>query len=51
MHRAWIRFVRGDDPGWEQYVPESRATMGFDEHCGLIYDPDAEERKAWEGYR
>ncbi|HEY5681824.1 MAG TPA: carboxylesterase/lipase family protein [Pseudomonadales bacterium] len=51
MHRAWIRFVQGDDPGWERYEPGSRATMRFDDPCELIYDPDREEREAWDGYR
>jgi para-nitrobenzyl esterase len=51
MHRAWIRFVRGDDPGWERYEPAARATMRFDDRSELIYDPDGEERKAWEGHR
>ena len=51
MHRAWISFVRGDDPGWQPYDPGLRATMRFDDHCELIHDPDGEERKAWEGYR
>lgn len=51
MHRAWIRFVRGDDPGWQPYDPDLRATMRFDQHCELIQDPDGEERQAWEGYR
>ncbi len=51
MHKAWIRFIRGEDPGWEEYEPVARATMRFDDHCELLYDPDGEERQAWDGRR
>ncbi|HEX7036632.1 MAG TPA: carboxylesterase/lipase family protein [Pseudomonadales bacterium] len=51
MHRAWIDFVRDGDPGWAPYEPQRRATMKFDLETELLFDPDGEERAAWEGLR
>lgn len=51
MHRAWIQFVREGDPGWPAYTLEERINMRFDEHSGIVRDPDAGRRGAWEGLR
>ena len=51
MHHAWIDFIRDGDPGWTPYSAETRNTMIFDDESGPIRDPEANERKAWEGIR
>jgi para-nitrobenzyl esterase len=48
MHRRWIDFAVAGDPGWSAYTPERRAVMTFDRESGVIDDPRAEEREAWE---
>jgi para-nitrobenzyl esterase len=48
MHHAWIAFARTGDPGWPEYEPVRRATMRFDIETGVLDDPDAEQRRAWE---
>jgi len=55
MHDAWIAFARSGDPStpalpaWPQYDNQRRATMVFDNICRLEDDPQAAERKLWEG--
>ena len=51
MHRGWIDFIRDLDPGWKPYDTLQRATMQFADTSELIYDPDGEERRAWDGVR
>jgi para-nitrobenzyl esterase len=51
MHRAWIAFARTGDPGWPAYEPIRRATMRFDAGEGVVDDPDAAQRRAWEQTR
>ncbi len=57
VHDAWIAFIRGGDPStgdlgaWPTYGPDSRRVMDLDDACGLVEDPGAEERLAWEGVR
>ena len=51
MHQAWIRFVREQDPGWQPYDLERRATMRFDTESELVLNPQAAEREAWAGIR
>lgn len=51
MHQAWIRFVREQDPGWQPYDLERRATMRFDTESALVLNPQAAEREAWAGIR
>jgi para-nitrobenzyl esterase len=55
MSEAWLAFARTGDPNhpglpsWPTYDPDRRATMLFDTDCRIADDPDAEERRAWEG--
>ena len=51
VHGAWTRFVQAGDPGFPHYSLGNRETMVFDEASGVVADPDAEEREAWEGRR
>ncbi len=51
MHKAWIGFIRDQDPGWGAYDADQRLTMRFDEESGVEADPDADERLAWTGLR
>jgi para-nitrobenzyl esterase len=51
MHKAWTRFIRDQDPGWGAFDTEQRLTMRFDDESGVVADPDAEERLAWDGLR
>jgi para-nitrobenzyl esterase len=55
MHEAWIAFARGGDPStpalpaWPVYDTNRRATMIFDDACRVEDDPQATERRLWEG--
>jgi para-nitrobenzyl esterase len=51
MHAAWTRFLHDQNPGWQAYELEHRATMKFDETSELVLDPDGAERSAWAGLR
>jgi carboxylesterase type B len=51
MHRAWIDFISGRDPGWPDYDLGRRATMRFDERSLVVDDPRRWERELWEGIR
>lgn len=48
MHAAWVAFVRDGDPGWPAYGSE-RTFQRFDTSDGLVHDPLASSRRAWEG--
>lgn len=47
MHRAWVAFASGGDPGWPAYDLGSRATMRFAEASGVTSDPRPGERELW----
>jgi para-nitrobenzyl esterase len=49
MGDAWARFVADRDPGWAPFGPAERATMIFDRDSGVRSDPDADERRLWDG--
>ena len=55
MADSWIQFARTGDPNhpglpaWPAYDTARRPTMLFDVGCTVADDPDAEERRAWEG--
>ena len=51
VHGAWTRFIRDGDPGFPPYSTVRRETMVFDDTSGVVQDPDAEERAAWNGLR
>ncbi|GAA4061534.1 carboxylesterase/lipase family protein [Nonomuraea soli] len=47
MHRAWIAFASGGDPGWPAW-DASRPVMVFDApESGIVHAPRDEELKAW----
>ncbi len=54
---AWVAFARSGDPShaglpggqWSAYGVEKRATMILGSECGLELDPQAQERRAWDG--
>ena len=47
VHRAWVNFVTGGDPGWPPYTLEERSTMVFDEESRVVDDPLRIERALW----
>ena len=55
VSEAWLAFARRGDPNhaglppWPAYDDARRATMLFDVDCTVADDPDAEERRAWDG--
>jgi para-nitrobenzyl esterase len=55
VSEAWLAFARSGEPNhaglpaWPAYDTDRRATMLFDVDCRVADDPDAEERRAWEG--
>jgi para-nitrobenzyl esterase len=51
MHKAWVSFATGGDPGWRRYDREQRATMRFDRVTELVNDPAGAERELWNGLR
>lgn len=51
MHDSWIKFIRDGEPGWPAYDLDQRTNMRFDETSGLVNDPDADIRDAWNDLR
>jgi len=52
MHRAWVDFARGGDPGWSGYDASRRPVMRFDaQGATLVNDPAGSTRQLWEGIR
>jgi para-nitrobenzyl esterase len=55
VSEAWLAFARTGDPNhrglpaWPAYDTTRRSTMLFDVDCTVADDPDAEERRAWDG--
>ncbi|MET9437187.1 carboxylesterase family protein [Streptomyces sp. NPDC006551] len=49
MHRAWVSFVRDQDPGeeWPRYTAEGRATMVWDAEPRVEHDPLRQVREIW----
>ena len=52
VQNRWRAFSRSGVPGdgWPAYTPADRPVMVFDRHSRLEYDPDADRRRAWEGF-
>jgi len=54
MHDSWIAFIRHGDPStsalgdWPPYEPDCRLVMDLDDECGLLADPESDEREIWE---
>ncbi|MDQ2724754.1 MAG: carboxylesterase family protein [Actinomycetota bacterium] len=51
VHRAWVDFVTGGDPGWAPYDLQRRPTMTFATESEVVDDPRGDERALWEGHR
>ena len=55
VSEAWLAFARRGRPNhaglpaWPAYDTARRATMLFDVDCRVADDPDADERRAWDG--
>jgi carboxylesterase type B len=47
MHRAWVGFATGGDPGWPAYEPTRRTVMRFDVESGPVDDWAVPERDLW----
>jgi para-nitrobenzyl esterase len=53
VSRTWAAFARHGDPAndaippWPAYAAGRRATMRFDDECGVVDDPDGEVRQLW----
>jgi para-nitrobenzyl esterase len=57
MQTAWINFARYGNPNgkgpdaWKMYDADKRVTMIFNKKTKPVSDPDARQRKAWEGVK
>jgi para-nitrobenzyl esterase len=48
MHRAWVDFAHGKDPGWARYDSDSRPVMTFDHpESRVVNAPREDERVLW----
>ncbi|MFE6222887.1 carboxylesterase/lipase family protein [Streptomyces sp. NPDC057854] len=49
VHRAWVAFVRDQDPGadWPRYAPDTRATQVWDSESRVESDPVRQVRDLW----
>jgi para-nitrobenzyl esterase len=52
VQNRWRAFSRTGRPGdgWPAYTDANRAVMVFDRHSHVEHDPDADRRRAWEGF-
>jgi para-nitrobenzyl esterase len=51
VHRVWVSFVTGGDPGWAPYSLAGRATGLLTSAVVCAADPAGDERSVWEGIR
>jgi para-nitrobenzyl esterase len=49
IHGAWVRFAATGDPGWPRYETGRRPVMDFNTTRQIVEDPNAEERRLWDG--
>jgi para-nitrobenzyl esterase len=55
MHEAWIAFAHRGEPNhpgighWSVFEISRRATMEFGDRIGILDDPNASERRLWDG--
>jgi len=54
MHAAWVSFIRSGAPqapdlAWPRHGARTRATMLFDAQSRTVADPDAAQRRLWDG--
>lgn len=50
-HATWVRFTRGDDPGWAPYGAERTVRVFGGSDPGVVTDPNPQIRALWEGVR
>jgi carboxylesterase type B len=49
MHRAWLDFAVGGDPGWEPFDPSTRPVQTFGDPADkLVHHPNGEDRRLWD---
>ena len=51
VHRIWVEFVSGGDPGWAPYDSAARTTGLLAESVRPVDDPAGDERALWDGIR
>ncbi len=51
VHGSWVRFISGDDLGWQPYTPASRTVRIFGGQEPIEEDPGRARRELWEGLR
>ena len=51
VHRTWVEFVSGGDPGWAPYDSAGRTTGLLAESVRPVDDPAGDERALWDGIR
>ncbi|MBV9792820.1 MAG: carboxylesterase/lipase family protein [Actinobacteria bacterium] len=51
VHKVWVDFITGGEPGWAPYDPAARTTGLLDEEVTAAGDPDGRERAVWDGIR
>jgi len=51
VHRAWVSFITGGDPGWAPYDTVRRTTGLLTDTVSAVDDPAGGERARWDGIR
>jgi para-nitrobenzyl esterase len=51
VHRAWVSFITGGDPGWAPYDAARRTTGLLTDTVSAVDDPAGDERARWDGIR
>jgi para-nitrobenzyl esterase len=51
VHGSWVRFISGDDPGWQPYTPDTRTVRIFGGREPIEEDPGGDRRALWDGLR
>jgi para-nitrobenzyl esterase len=51
VHKVWVDFITGGDPGWPAYDLDSRTTGLLSDRMTVVGDPAADERACWDGIR
>jgi para-nitrobenzyl esterase len=51
VHRVWVDFIAGGDPGWAPYDVGARTTGLLTQDVVSVDDPAGDERALWEGIR
>ena len=51
VHRAWVDFITGGNPGWAAYDTATRTTALLADRINVVEDPAGDERARWDGIR